>query len=409
MYNFRYHLVTIISIFAALVIGLLLGVTITGSDLVRDASSNLAQSLAENFDELNQENETLSDQLQVRELLSDELLSAWQSKRLKGRTIVVLTRAADSSDALTTTLNTLITRSGGIPVIVRIDSSRGFALEDEQLATELRRILPEVEGEDYEATFVRALVDEWSFTARDSQGSVLSAFEANYPLTTWLGEKKLISVTVAYKPVLDAFDAGVFSGAAALSTQHLAYGLAEDLELPYGVNGIIDTAVAPVVEGVPVVADSIAQQIALRFDQKGSAGELPYFDVDAELAALAAAETDEEVTNGAIGEAVGEAVGEMAGNPLAANPLVATQVSASASYYALLLQEGEGAEAMRIFAQDNGLSCVLLPLDATGRYGVIALLTGSEKGVYGLNLTGITPVPPAPTDSRGNAAFVKTP
>jgi hypothetical protein len=409
MYNFRYHLVTIISIFAALVIGLLLGVTITGSDLVRDASSNLAQSLVENFDELNQENETLSDQLQVRELLSDELFSAWQSKRLKGRTIVVLTRSVDSSDTLTTALNALITRSGGIPVTVRINSSRGFTLEDEQMTTELKRILPETDGEAYEETLARALVDEWSFTARDSQGSVIAAFEANYPLTTWLVEKKLISVTVAYKSLLDVFGTGTFSGAATLSTQHFAYELADDLQLPYGVNGVIDTAVSSAVEGAPAVADSVALQIALRFDQKGLTGELPYFDIDAELAAQAVAETDAEATGEMTDETANEAVNETQDNPLSANPFTATQVSASANYYALLLQEGEGAEAMRAFAQDNDLSCVFLPLDTTGRYGVVALLSGAEKGVYGFNLTGGTSVPPAPTDLRGNAAFVKAP
>ncbi|MDR1183433.1 MAG: hypothetical protein LBK67_01395, partial [Coriobacteriales bacterium] len=246
----------------------------------------------------------------------------------------------------------------------------------------------------------------------------LSTFEANYPLTTWLVEKKLISITTAYKPVLDAFDAGNFSGVATLSTQHFAYGVAEDLQLPYGANGIIDTAIVPAVEGVPVLADPIAQQIALRFDQKGSAGELPYFDVEAELTAQAVAEADEEVAEEASDEITGETPSgvtgetsdEVTGGLVTANPLIAAQVPASASYYALLLQEeGEGGEVMRAFAQDNGLSCLLLPLDVTGRYGVIALLSGAEKGVYGINLTGITPVPLAPTDPRGNAAFVKTP
>jgi hypothetical protein len=402
MYNFRYHLVTIISIFAALALGLLLGVAITGSDLVRDASSNLAQSLAEHFDELNKENETLNDQLQVRELLSDELFSAWQSERLEGRTVAVLTRAADANDALTTALGTLITQSGGIPVMVYIDPTKGFALEDEQVATALKGILPEVEGEDYEATLARALVEEWSFTVQESQNSVLTAFETNYPVTTWLVEKKLISVATTYKPLLDAFDARGVLGVAPLSTQHFAYEIAEDSHLPYGVNGVIDTAVSSAGEGASIVADPVAQQIALWFDQKGRAGELPYLDIDAEIVAALAAEA-----TGATEETGEGAIGETTGSPTVANPLAATQIPANANYYALLLQEGESAEGLRAFAQDNSLACVLSPFEPSGRYGIIALLSGAEKGVYGLNLASITPLPPAPADPSGNAPFIK--
>jgi hypothetical protein len=78
MYNFRYHLVTIVSIFAALALGLLLGVAITGSDLVRDASSNLAKSLTDQFDELNATNRDLSDKLKNEQQFSEALATGWQ-------------------------------------------------------------------------------------------------------------------------------------------------------------------------------------------------------------------------------------------------------------------------------------------------------------------------------------------
>jgi hypothetical protein len=403
MYNFRYHLVTIVSIFAALALGLLLGVAITGSELVKDASSNLAESLTKQFDELNSTNDALSKQLQTEELLTDELFSAWSAERLTGRTIAILTKTPEADDALAAELSALIRQSGGIPVVVHIDPSRGFALEDEKMAAEFKQLVPEVEGEDYEVTLARALVDEWSFTVRESDGSLLSALETHYPLTILLVEEKLISVSVSYKPLLDAFNAGGLAGSA-LSSQHFAYSTAEEHQFPYGVNGVINTAVVVPGEGTPPSADPFAQQIALQFDQKGIAGELPYFVID---------EKDELPTPTEPGD---EATEEEGGDDEAENPPAATQeppavveLPANANYYALVAQSGEAGEVMRAFAQDRGLACVLSPFDSSGRYSVIALLSGADKGIYGLDLIGVAPLPPAPSDLLGNAAFTPAP
>jgi hypothetical protein len=405
MYNFRYHLVTIVSIFAALALGLLLGVAVTGSDLVRDASSNLAESLTKQFDELNSTNEALNSQLQNAELLNGELFSAWRAERLKGRTVVILTRTPAPNDRLATELSTLINQSGGIPIVVRIDPAKGFNLEDERIATELKQLVPEVEGETYETTLARALTDEWSFSVRDSDGSVLSALEVHYPLTTHLVEKKLISVTVSYKPLLDAFNADGLAGAA-LSSQHFAYGAAEERQLPYGVNGVINTAVIdPAPENPQISADVVAQQIALQFVQKGTAGELPYLIIGAKVESQATTPPDDETTE----ESDGETTGEESTAVATEEPSSVEELPANANYYALLTQEGEGAELMRSFAQENDLACVLSPFDSTGRYSIIALLSGAERGVYGLDIIGVAPFPSAPLDPHGAAAFAPAP
>jgi hypothetical protein len=383
MYNFRYHLVTIVSIFAALALGLLLGVAITGSKLVQDASTNLAESLTEQFDELNNANEALTEQLKTEQSFSDGLLASWQKNRLEGRTILILTRASEVSDSLTDELSTLISESGGVPLVVRIDPSRGFGLDDEALLNSLKQLLPELEEEDYEVTLARALTDEWTTAVPTDEAFVQATFEARYPLTTLLVSRQRIAVTTGYQPLIDAFgtilpeaeaqtpsvgtDEESVEGteepseATRLARQRLAYELAEQTQLPYNISGVIDAATFTDSTEEQVSADPVALQIALAFERKGMAGSLPY----SHLSVAAGAETD----------------------------------SSNASYYALLTQQGQPveAEAMLAASRDTGLPCELSPLDPMGRYGIIALLSGAEKGRYGLQQDGITPFPPVPT------------
>jgi hypothetical protein len=386
MYNFRYHLVTIVSIFAALALGLLLGVAITGSDLVRDASDNLAESLTDQFNELNATNETLSEQLESQQLFSRGLLGGWEKNRLEGRTIVILTRAYEASDSLTNELSSLITRCGGVPVVVRIDPSKGFGLEDETTLSALKQLLPEVEGEAYAVTLGRALTNEWSFEALTDESLTPMMFAARYPLTSLLVEKKRITVTTSYQPLIEALGAAEVpslagenpadntaeglgaeepSGALALARQRTAYGLAESSQLPYGANGVIDTAVFLASTGVRPTADPVAVQIALAFERKGLAGSLPYLHLATYTGAAV-------WPNGA-------------------------QEPSDANRYALLVQQGDLADATLALAQETGIPCELSPSEMMGSYGIVALLTGAEKGSYGLDRKDTVAFPPIPS------------
>jgi hypothetical protein len=402
MYNFRYHLVTIVSIFAALALGLLLGVAITGSDLVRDVSDNLAESLTTQFDELNATNEALGDQLQLEQLLADELLSGWQTDRLEGRTIAIVTREAAASDSLASELSAYVSRSGGVPIIVRIDQTRGLLPTDERSLSVLHQILPEVEGENYELTLARALTDEWSFIVQTGGLSITDMFEENYPLTTWLVTEKRLDVVVSYRPLLDALTLAGASDAlppTPLAVQRAAYERAAAEQLPYGVNGVINTAVFSSPEGAAATVDPVALQIALRFEQKGRASELPYqrFAVAGEKAVGKAGEEAE--TNTGESGTTDPSVTEQD------TPQDSLQGSSQASYYAMLVQQGDFAETMLASAQETGLPCELSPLDKIGHYSVIALLSGADKGNYGLDRRGVSSLPLVPTDSQGNAPF----
>ena len=406
MYNFRYHLVTIVSIFAALALGLLLGVALTGSDLVRDASSNLAQSLSEQFNELDSTNKELSKQLADEQHFSGQLLADWQADRLSGRTIALITRQPKDNDPFMDELSSLVTRNGGIPVVIRLDAALGFGLDNDETLDSLKAVLPEVKNEDYTVTLARALAREWSFTCASDELDVAVVLEKNYPLTQKLVEAKVLEITVNYQPLLDAAAAADAGGAAtasaegaegtaavkpgstasaasaagqsALDTQVLAYEHAQGQGLPYGVNGVVDTAMYASFEGGPVFMDPTALELAIAFDALGQAGDLPYLVMDDKALMLALADDEQ-----------------------------ALQPNADANYFALLAQSDENLDAMRNAAQDRDVSCILSSNPVYRGYSVVALLTGANKGVYGPGLPGLQPFPAVPLDNEGNAPLLQ--
>ncbi|MDR0347552.1 MAG: copper transporter [Coriobacteriales bacterium] len=416
MYNFRYHLVTIVSIFAALALGLLLGVALTGSDLVRDASNNLAESLTKQFDELNSTNEALSRQLGAEEQFSRELLAGWRLGRLEDRAIVIVTRTPEQSDALSTEMSELIRESGGVPIVVRINAARGVIPDDEASLAELKALVREVDGENYEVTVARALADEWTFTLRaealsppdesdifvpddgtlatpeEPEPPAIGILEGRYKLTDWLVREGRINVTVSYRSLIEALDSlntTTVAEAATITAQHTAYDFVAQRQFPYAVNGLIDTAVVAAAGSDQLLADPVALQLALAFEDKGREGELPY------LHAL----IGKPAANSANGANGANGTAGKSSSPAAA------QVSPDANYYTLLVQQDVAANTMLDASREAGLSCILSPFTPTGSYGVVALLSGAPKGAYGLDRPNLSALPLAPTDPQGDAPF----
>lgn len=408
MYNFRYHLITIVAIFAALAIGLLLGVAITGSDLVKDASTNLAESLTKQFDELNAQNNDLSEELEVQRLLSSQVLGAWQSERLKGRTIVVLTQAGDAGTTLSNELALLIKEGGGVPIPIRVNATTGFGLNDEQELATLKALLPEVEGEAYEVTLARALAAEWSTLVPTSAELTHAIFEARYPLTNELVKSDHLSISADYQPLRTGFEEAEANGNVGdptssaesslsedaennsafskgttptlldLATQRTALDIAQELKLPYGVNGVIDASFSTASGGTQMRVDEVSLQIASTFDELGISNELPYLLIrrTADASEKTATEANEQ--------------------PALQN-----------SYFALLVGDEGNAGLIMDTAQSRNLPCVLSALSQSGHYSVIAMLSGAERGTYGLDSVGAQPLPLIPTDKTGDLPFTK--
>ncbi|MDR2196936.1 MAG: copper transporter [Coriobacteriales bacterium] len=423
MYNFRYHLITIVSIFAALAIGLLLGVAIAGSELVKDTSDDMTASLMGRFDDLSAENDQLSESLTHEQNLRKQLFLGWQTARLEGRIVAILSLDSDEDNALSRTLANLVSSSGGIPVLITIDKTLGFGTRDETITNRLHEILPLVEGEDYALSVARALTDEWTFSYQSGAATVEEAFAAQYPLTTRLIDTGCVQVKVDYRSVINS----LFEMPAAASTvalaQREAYQLAQEQQLPYACNGLLDTVTLVESEDVPSESGTISLSIATFFNQRGASGSLPYLrlplgqgsapSTGADQPPADQPPADQSPADQAAAERPSDAPPTTdqptTDQPTAEQPSVEqTPIdhSLTNNYYVVLVQDGSRADDLVDAAYQHDLSCVISPFDPTGSYSIIALLSGAENGVYGLGRDDIAAQPPYPSDQRGLAPFI---
>ena len=389
MHNFRYHLVTIVSIFISLLIGLLLGATIAGSDLVNKAGSDMINSLSQRFDDLSSKNEELDKRLNAESSLAFEFFEGWAGERLDGRTIVIL--AAGTNTALDSVgeIHKTLRLAGAATVRITVHEP-SFGIGNFETLKMYQELVPPVDGQRYEDTIAEQLVSEWTYmyvlgastAIPDVDLSALynlifdetvpqTTFQRNiyaqYPLTRLMVANKIITIETDYLPLLEHSDS------VPNQDQVLALEFASSWQIPYGVNGIINTLTLNVV-GEAMSTDTVGIQIASVVNRLGLNGSLPY---PAWLA-----------------------------NDLLA--LVGNETAANGSNYFALLVDIDSTEAIFTHtAYSTGISSVIMTTDVNSLYSIVALLSGAKSGSYGQDSSISDLFPELPLDTTGRIPFAK--
>jgi hypothetical protein len=459
MYNFRYLLVTIVSIFVSLAIGLLLGAAIAGSDIVRDTSQDMIDSLMTRFDDINATNNDLRRQLEDDNLLTAQFVDSWAANRLDGRSICVISSATDADTATSDSLRDSVASAGAVVSQVKVLKDN-FGLDEAQIKTGLLELLPANANEDYQVTLASALASEWTYSypysasaiadsadgadadeaasgeageaaeagevgedapsasassapsdskdlqaAGDLEGSSSSSgldasssssaaqssqssqsstsskipddlptqadevigltpatpFQKtiydNYKVTNYLVSLGVIQITCDYHLLLDHKNPELSS------EQLAALRACSSWQLPYMVNGVIDTLVwertpsgsANQEQSKPAsyIADRVALELTTIIAEQGADKLLPH---PAALRPISAGDSEAAAMNG--------------------------------SYFGLLVQTGDKSQTLASSALDLNLSALVSQVGVTDSYNTIALLSGATRGIYGLDAAG---------------------
>ena len=453
MYNYRYHLITVIAIFAALAIGLLLGVAITGSSLVQDTSNNFVSSLLDEFDTLKQANNQLTDSLASEQRVSSLLFDEWRGGRLNGRTVVLLAGTDAAQLKSQATLSDLIVGSGGAAIKVNV-LVNGFGLDDPDTLQALSALIPGFNDNDAPASLANALLGELTYagaplaaaqstaaeaastgdtggtaagaagasnpatesalgtaanTAADADSQSTQALAeadpgtlANYcPVTSYLIEEKIISVTVDYSSLLQDADS------LADPQQQDWLQAVQNAGLAYAANGMVNLYVD---EGTAnKTLDATGLDLTEGFSEAGAAGQLPYLLT---LPALADSAADGTAGGGtaASDAAAGSSSSSSSG---VSSPGQSTDSSAQPAgidtaannYFALVVVSSEDAVLTLEQVRTTGLSAVDGDIDTMASYSIVALLSGAQSGIFGTARTQDADFPPIPDDSDGLAVF----
>lgn len=126
MYNIRYHIASLVSVFLALAIGLFLGAAIVDQGAVEQSGAALVKSLREEFDTLRTENSALTAKADQSQKFEEYLVGEWSRDRLAGKTVLAVV-GPDTGDALDQ-LVASVESAGGSVAILSIDEP-GFGTE----------------------------------------------------------------------------------------------------------------------------------------------------------------------------------------------------------------------------------------------------------------------------------------
>lgn len=125
MIDMRYHVISLVAVFLALGIGILLGTTLVERGLIAEQKSEIA-SLRKTFEDIKDKNSTLHSELEAYTRYADESLPYMVTNMLPGRTYAVLTTRNPNDATLSKIAGGLAAAGASAPVTITISRSESF-------------------------------------------------------------------------------------------------------------------------------------------------------------------------------------------------------------------------------------------------------------------------------------------
>lgn len=205
MYNLRYHIASLVGVFLALALGLVLGGLVVQRGTIDRQQGTLVEGLQREFAALRSDNATLESDNELLTDLNDVLVDAWIADRLVGKNVLVMT-AKDSAEG--EAVSTAISAAGGNPMVVSLadpnwaDSVAGTGDQAEQetasaevTASVVASLVAEWRGPTTERPLTAALVDSGVISVEGLEPGMAAAGVVN--VAAWEGSADTTALSVA--------------------------------------------------------------------------------------------------------------------------------------------------------------------------------------------------------------------
>lgn len=129
MLDLRYHVISLVAVFLALGIGILLGVTVVERGLIAEQKAQI-KSLRNTFDEIKQRSAELNDELAAYRRFANETRGYLVNGRLTGRQFGLLTGMEPDQAALNSIMDGVTRAGGSVPVVINMAGSSAYGSPD---------------------------------------------------------------------------------------------------------------------------------------------------------------------------------------------------------------------------------------------------------------------------------------
>jgi hypothetical protein len=159
MYNMRYHIASLVAVFLALAIGLVLGGLVVQQGGFDSKQRALVTSLQSEYNKLKKDNSSLKSTLTLEQSYAKMQTDAWVSGRMSGQTVIILTRGgkAEGADYAVAAVK----NAGGSPIVVTI-LKPGLGLSGSSVASVTASVVGTSTDTPLAAKVATELVAEWS-------------------------------------------------------------------------------------------------------------------------------------------------------------------------------------------------------------------------------------------------------
>jgi hypothetical protein len=159
MYNLRYHLASLVAVFLALAIGLILGGLVVRQGAFDQQQRALVSSLQSEFNSIKKQNTALKSSLALENAYASQMTDGWVAGRLANRTVVIVTSGASSEGA--DAAAKAVKAAGGTAAIVTL-TKPGFGLSQSKVASAAASALGSATVTPTTEQVAKQLVAEWS-------------------------------------------------------------------------------------------------------------------------------------------------------------------------------------------------------------------------------------------------------
>jgi len=161
MYNLRYHIASLVGVFLALALGLVLGGLVVQRGTVSRQQTALVEGLRGEFATLRSTNAALTKQNEALTSFSEDMSDAWVADRLVGKNVVILT-SAGRNDGLSAATDA-VESAGGTPIVITATGA-ALSLSDEDVRSKIAS--GSEFSSDLVASVATSLAAEWSQPAQ---------------------------------------------------------------------------------------------------------------------------------------------------------------------------------------------------------------------------------------------------
>jgi len=285
MFDMRYHIASLVAVFLALTVGIVLGTAIVNRGVLVKQQTALVSGLRQEFATLRDRNRVLQDAVNDDEQFFETALPILVDKRLAGKRVAVV--ASDSQDTADLRQAVIALRQAGARVSIVTVLSPDLGTKNDSTAAKLQRVFlrEKLSGEDLrrrllseiatqiatstEPAFINQLTDigvikATSIGALPAQAVVFTAGSGEKEMISQV-QVPLIEALKSTKAQLVGVEAGGIEESAMSTYRGAGAGTIDNIDTPIGeVSLVFSLSGLPGHYGVKPTADALAPKLEAR-------------------------------------------------------------------------------------------------------------------------------------------------